>query len=500
MNTETIYPEILSLAPDLNGETGAECEIILPDYCPNILRILQTSVIATQTCVTRSADRLTVEGNAEYQILYLPEDGSGIRSISQQAPFSCSLEIRGNDDGEYNTILRSRNCTARALNSRKIYVRNSIQVTVQISKEKPLPLPFSAEECETKPCRRKAAQLLCSAEKPLRISDEFEIDSGKTAASILQSNVTFRETEQRPLTDKLIVKADMIFDLLCATEDNILFTQRKTLPISQILDLPGIIPDGSYRTEFEIISLNMMPKEENEGVQLISYDAEINVCSRAYTEITAEWTEDAYSVKKNVECIRETVITERCFPVEESGGIREVVEIGTCTGLMWAGVKPELRSLFYRAETDRIVCEGTWECKILMTDPDGTPCSALREIPFTLELPANGCTCPSRNDTSFLLTDLSWTLTDASHLEIRGNYCWKGLIFGRETAEIVTGIKEISDRDRNRDTVTLYYAQKGDSAWKIAKEHACPYGELVRYNRLEEDCLAENQMLVIQNI
>ena len=71
------------------------------------------------------------------------------------------------------------------------------------------------------------------------------------------------------------------------------------------------------------------------------------------------------------------------------------------------------------------------------------------------------------------------------------------MIFGRETAEAVTGISQTADRPRSTDAVVLYYASRGESAWKIAKEHACPYDELLRSNKLEQDEIDNDQMLII---
>lgn len=498
MNAELTNQGMLSLCPDLNGETGAECEIILPDYCPNVLRILQATATPMVTASVRSADRLTVEGNVEYRILYLPEDGSGIQSLSQHAPFSCTLEMRGQEE-EYRILTNSRNCTARALNSQKIFVRNTVQITVKRCLTQPVPQPICAKDCETKNCRKRAASLLCTGEKPLRISDDFEVEGGKIPTAILLSKVTFRETEQKPLSDKLIVKADMIFDLLCEEENGGIFPLRKIIPVSQILDLPDLLPDAECRTDFEVLSLSLTVKNEEEP-RCIAYDIEINVCARAYTELFAEWTEDAYSVKCNVECVREAVTTEHYLAVEEGGTVRETVDVGTCAEILWADVRPELKTLYYQKETDRLVCEGVWECRVLMNDTEATPCATVREIPFVLEIPADDCTCPVRNDTVLILTDLSWTMTDASHMEIRGSYRWSGLIFGRKTTEIVTGINEKGERERTTQSLVLYYASQGESVWAIAKQHACPYGEIIRHNHLTQDFLEEDRMLIIQNL
>lgn len=495
MYPEPNCTELLSLSPDLTGECGAECEIILPDYCPNILRILQTTVTPSIQSQTVGVDRLTVEGKAEYRILYLAEDGSGLKTVSQQTAFSCTLDRKTDKEMFYTLSACAQNCVGRALNSRKIYARSSIHITAQ--SEENIPLPSGNFEAHERKIRKaRGAKLLCSAEKPLRISDEFETD-GKTVSSILHQRVFFRETEQKPLTDKLIVKADMIFDLLCLGTDGAMFPLRKSIPVSQILDLPGLEPDAVNRVRFDLIFLTLSLREEGGGAPVMSYDAEIGVTCKTYIETDAEWTEDVFSVKKKLECEKREVCSEAILSVRESGALRETVEIGTCSDLLWAEMLPERKSIRYDKDQGRILCEGAWECRLIVTDAEGAIGTVVREIPFTLSLSTEEECLPVRNDTELILTDLAWSMTDAEHGELRGTYEWRGLIFTRQTAEIVTDVKEIADRPREEDTVVLYYAAEGESAWDIAKEHACRYDELRRENDLSEDRIRSDRMLVI---
>ena len=277
-----------------------------------------------------------------------------------------------------------------------------------------------------------------------------------------------------------------------------MFSIRKIFPVSQILDLPGLSPQTVCSVEFETVSANLIPREETaEGSQSVGYDVELSVSARAYEAIPAQWTEDAYSVKSQLECVKEVVSAEQFLPIEESGTIRETAEIGTCTELLWAEVSPELRNVSFREETGRTVCEGVWECRFLFLDGESVPAAAFREIPFALEIPSEAYNNPIRNDTTLTLTDLSWSVTDGTHVEIRGNYKWSGLIFYRKMTEIVTEVKEKEARKKDENTLIFYYASKGESVWEIAKEHACPYGELLRENGLERDEIEEDQMLTI---
>lgn len=497
MYPEPIQTEILSIAPDRNGETGAECEIILPDYCPNVLRILQTDVSVTRKACTKNADRLTVEGTAEFRVLYLGEDGSGLASVTQQTPFSCSLDAKQGEDDVFDVRITPTSCAARALTSQKLYARCSLQICLRKDGKVPLPCLKDSEDYECQTVTRTVATLLCAGEKPLRISDEFENETGRIAAQICDCRVAFRETELKPLTDKLIVKGDMLIDLLCKTEDGILFPLRQGVAVSQILDMPDIGTNPLCAVDFDLIYFTPTLRDQPNGRQTVEYDTEIRVFCRAYGETEAEWIRDAYCAKKILSHAKTVFSVNRLICVRESGSIRESVEIGTCTAILQATVTPEWRRIFYEVESDTVVCEGVWICKALAVDGEGLQSALQREIPFRFQTPSEGCTNPVRNDTKVLLTDLTWSLTDPSHLELRGTYYWNGLIAAQEQQEAVTEITALKDRPRCEDTVTLCYAKAGESAWEIAKEHACPYGELMRTNELTEDKLDSDRVLLI---
>ncbi len=486
---------LLSILPDRVGETGVECEIILPDYCPNILRILQSSAIPRIRSCLQNGDKMTVEGSVEFRILYLPEEGGSVRAVAQQTSFAVTVDCR--EEGEWRAEITRATCTARALNSKKIHVRSTLQIKGTGDGCRTLPTPELPEDFQQKTRKSKGAVRLCGGEKPLRISDEFEMEPGKRVGEILQSKVTFRQTEEKILTDKLIVKADMIFDLLCAAEDGTVFGTKKVLPVSQILDLPGISAEGVCRTGMELISCNLTPREEGaDGTQTVGYEVEIRVYAGVYKVVETCRIEDAYSVKNTAECTKERVFTESFLPIEESGAIREATEIGTCTGILWGDATPQLQNFRRREEDGKVVCDGVWDCRLLLQDADGTPGAVNKEIPFTLELP-EGCNTPVRNDTDLILTDIVFTQTDTTHVELRGNYRWKGIVFIREEGEAVTGVTVTGPRKKPEETLTLFFARRGESAWEIAKELGCDYQDTVKNNSLPGDAVQEDMMLMI---
>lgn len=494
MTIDVDYLELLQPEPTLQGEAGAEAEIVLPDYCPDVLRILQTDAEASVESVIPAGNKVTVEGGVEHTVLYLAEDGGEICAARQQSRFRFVFERTGDENADFQVSVRTRNPASRALSPRKVLTRASVCLQMKTDRNQRLSLPEADGDLERRTLRITAAAQVAAGRKPLRIADEFE--AGDAAVkTVLCSRVVCKETEQKPLDDKVIAKGELIADLLCVGIGGEVFSLRRTVPISQILDLPGTRADDLCLIRWEPVQCTFTPREAgSDGEQVIAYDLQIDVCACAYRSREITCTEDAYSVKDLTECVYQDVTFLRILPLREEGTFRETVEAGAVGTVLWSEVTPQIRDAV--REDGVIRCDGVWEARILLKDPEGTPVSTVREIPFSLSVNDPG-TGDLRNDTQLTLTAHSVTVSDPHHVQIEGSWIWHGALFAEQTVKTVERVNRSGGRPRENDTVVLYYAAAGESVWQIAKQHACPCEDLKRINQLSDDALKEDRMLMI---
>ena len=99
-------------------------EAIVPDACPDILRIVE---VCGQACLTGKQARegmATVSGMVRASVLYLPETGGCLRHMELSVPFTCQVEAPGlTSQGTILADPRLRWAEARVLNPRKILLR-----------------------------------------------------------------------------------------------------------------------------------------------------------------------------------------------------------------------------------------------------------------------------------------------------------------------------------------------------------------------------------------
>ena len=99
-------------------------ESIVPDACPDILRIVDVCGQATLSGKQAREGAAQVTGMVRAVILYQPEGGGGLRRMEMGLPFTCQAEAPGLT--ERGTVLASprlRCAEARVLNPRKVLLR-----------------------------------------------------------------------------------------------------------------------------------------------------------------------------------------------------------------------------------------------------------------------------------------------------------------------------------------------------------------------------------------
>ena len=133
MELELKFTEVTGCEPvgDLVTTQEESMETAIPEYCPDMARIVDTVGQLRLREKHLTGQQLTVSGSVVLTVLYTSEESAGLRSLSMEVPFSCQVEDK-----------RLMGCTAvcvagrlllaeaRAVTARKLYLRVMPEFTV----------------------------------------------------------------------------------------------------------------------------------------------------------------------------------------------------------------------------------------------------------------------------------------------------------------------------------------------------------------------------------
>ena len=112
-------------------EVPLENDVILPDYCPDIVKVLKCTVNACVSSTQVQGRQMTLEGMCTVHLLYLGEDSAGsslqLRSIDTRMPYSKTVDLKG--EAQRLLVLAqmdSSYCNCRAVSKRRLELKLSL--------------------------------------------------------------------------------------------------------------------------------------------------------------------------------------------------------------------------------------------------------------------------------------------------------------------------------------------------------------------------------------
>ena len=219
-------------------------ELRLGDGMPDIGQILWTE----GQCLLRGkewqSDAVSISGGVSVRVLYLPEDGSGVRCAEGWIPFRMEWDLpEGTPQGWLEIRCMLRSADARSISARKLLLRAGavVQAAAFVPGETLIPEPeFLPEGVEmlksTWPLRlRKEA-----GEKIFQLDEEQELPgSVPVAEKLLTFRMTPRLTECRVLGNKLVFRGNGELHILYRSQEGRIHSWELSLPFSQFVQLEG---------------------------------------------------------------------------------------------------------------------------------------------------------------------------------------------------------------------------------------------------------------------
>lgn len=491
---------------DTVAEQLADVDLTLPDYCPDIEKILKCTLIPKIQTKSLSGGQLQVDGICVVNVLYIESEGKTIRCCEQSVNFSQSFSLRETPE-TYAVLTRTKpeyiNC--RALSPRRLVMHGAFSLYAKVVAVRKTDLYTPPEGLETLSKTLRCADLQAFCQEQFTVSEEISVSDKPAVESVLHSAVTAGLTDVKAVTGKLMVSGELNLRLFYLTDIASGETAKLDyiLPFNQIIDCEGVDENTDNILGCEVMSYDIRLKNDMLSEKpAIALDVKLCLTAEGFVPRDEELVTDAYSTEfaSNPRFDMLTTIAE-VPPVSEN--FMEKLTVRVDNGKIGKILDIYADSVTLEAKPSEHALQASGKVNICMiaTDENNVPMFVERSFDYTHAL-------PSAQDCSRLVfgcarvTGLSFRLADDSTAELRMELKITGGGVKSDSNRVVTDVEVYEDRPLASDdcALTLYFADSGENLWQIAKAHNTRLGLLMSENNMEQLTLDNPQMLLIPKL
>ena len=301
------------------------------------------------------------------------------------------------------------------------------------------------------------------------------------------------------INNKVVAKGELGVNILYCAEGEMPDFVAETLPFTEILDAEGISEKQACRIDYRIKETGAeLSDAENGKAVSCSIVISVYICGDEEVEFTA--INDVYGTKTVLTPqTREISTSETADKAFGNAEIREIVtlesEMPQIEKIYALNIKPYINEC--AAGASGVKAEGTAVCSVIYISgkEDAFVQSAQYSIPF-------GAVFGGSYDTESTVKAEAETVKaeyslSGNDIEIRAGIKINAEVLKNRKNIIVTDITEEDEVAEDRPVMVLYYVQKGDTPWEIAKKYHSKISEIEQINKLEGGEIREGMMLLI---
>ena len=489
-------------------EQPVDLDFSLPDYCPDIQRILKCQVYPTIQMKNISGDRLDVDGVYVVKIIYLDSERMCIRCCEHSSPFSVSFQMKGDvmDPVAFTkTKVEYLNC--RAVSPRKLDIHGAFSVCAKVvgRQNQQVVCGIDGDDLQQMKKSVTAGNIVCAAQQQFSVSEVLEIGQGKPEAqSIVRVDATPVAHDTKRIANKMILKGEAVIKVLysASLEEGELESMEYTLPISQIIDADGLKEDSTCSVKLETLGCDVQIRDDSSGeANLLSVELKIAATVLAFENKTFEIVTDGYSTNYETELTYGTSEFERLLEsTNDSCVLKNTFELGDDSVSKIVDVWNEIIHVNAQREDDKIVFQGKYNICVLAIGTEDTPFYKEKMMEFTHSRDWQGDSEQLRMSSDAFLSSMSYRISGANELEVRIELNLQADIYASDSFKSVLSIEALEDKPRSKDAsaaLVIYYADQGEAIWNIARDYCTSMDAIKQENDLECDVLEERRMLLI---
>lgn len=464
-------------------------EISMPDYEPEVRRLLRVGVTLTPPTPFSDTSRLGMGGEMIYDILYAAGDG-GLYSTRARESYELTEARKGAEIGaDMLTLLcevAPESLISRATAPRKLSLRCKLRGRMRGFDESELGERLTYVENPTSVQRLQGvseyAHILPSAFENIQISDDFspELPSGVSGdLRIICHEAAVSVESVEAGRDEAVVKGTAHLALLATVDDaeSTPFKIHRKIPFAEVIDADGLSPLCECVATATCIDASFTLDENR-----ISCELELAVKLDAHESRRVEYTRDLFSTEVESQTTAkryEFPVSERAFSGNFTASLYEPLEsmgFEADTEIIDSSAVASVKNI----EFDRSKWAITGETAVnFLTKKEGEYGTKEIKLPFRYEVDGKSgvpALCECSVAPIALRTKLDGgRLSVDCELHAIGRICVKDSLEALD--EGVFG--EALDKD---NAVTVCFPASDDSIWEVAKRYHVTTDSIIAKN------------------
>lgn len=494
------------------GQALVDKDIIVPDVKPDIVRILSVDGKVNITGKNVEQERVTVDGNVNFSILYSAGDEpQPIYSMNYIDSFSQYIEIPGampRMDADVKCFID--HIDYNRINSRKLNLQCVIKIKGNVIDRIPVDVIRDVQGLED-------VQLL----KDTIASDETigenagqEVLKGTIqippsipqADEILKYRAFIHKKEDSIEDGKINVTGSVLVPVLFSSkvDKSDIYKVEEDIMFTHTLDMPGITPEMRCGVDYSIDDIFAELKENEDGERRL-IDVEIVVGLKARVSQRNEYPVviDMYAPSVRLEPEKLDLNVDLLLGRNSSQeAIRETLQL--------PADYPEMEKVYdmvcrpvvtdCKALEDKVLVEGLIGCDIiyLIRGEERLVHSFSDEVPFKTSISIPGCTIDMKPEVEIDIESMDFSMLTRNEVEVKIMIECLAKIHEKVSKQFIVKVGEAEEVPIHKASITIYVVQPKDTLWNIAKRYYTTVEYIAKVNDITDpDSITPGMKLII---
>ncbi|MGI6169368.1 MAG: DUF3794 domain-containing protein [Christensenellales bacterium] len=493
---------IETLITDMEEQALVEGNIALPGNMSELDNVLLVEGRVSMGSTEVLDGRVLVDGTVVFNVIY-SDAGGEILSYESMSNFQHGMDAPQAETGmNGNTAANIQQVEYKVNDQRNIAVNAVVNMHCNVTKSDMCNVVSDIKGDDGVQMIQEEIEIpiVKVAGERFTVREDVALSQGMPGVKEIFSKSAFaRVSSTRPETDRVAVEGDIYIRLLYIDEENQLQNAVVTVPFGDIVMFDGMQAQDEVFANVVANDVFVAPLEEGSRIMNVEIYANNSVTAKAVERHTT--LKDCYSLNSKLKPSKETLHMReiqakgagKCTvrdAISLPGGIPQISRVVTMNAL------PLVTS--QKAEYGKAEIEGIMFMNIVYVSMEGSLRSVDVQTAFAGDVDVYGI---HEGMTLQVRPDVESTYAAGTGLQIEVKVVMNVEVTGYENrkVEIMKDVESQERTERIDGGITVYFAEKGEELWNVAKRFNTTIDIVKKYNPglSEETEMKEGQKLLL---